>query len=68
MTKQERKAKTEEKRAAKKSRIKEMFDKEYDNATRGDGAESLFDSRKAELDAQARVRWRSTRRKIDVYY
>lgn len=32
-----------------------MFDQEYDKATRGDGAESLFDSRKAELDAQARV-------------
>lgn len=45
----------EEKRNAKKARIKQMFDQEYDKATQGDGAESLFDARKAQLDDQARV-------------
>ena len=55
LTKEDRKKKIEEKRLARKQRVKEMFDAEYDKATNGDGAESLFDARKAELDIQAKV-------------
>lgn len=45
----------EAKRLAKKQRIKEMFDAEYDRLADGDGPETFFDQRKAELDAQAKV-------------
>lgn len=55
VTKEDRKKKIEEKRLAKKQRVKEMFNAEYDKATNGDGPENKFDSRKAELDLQAKV-------------
>lgn len=55
ISKEERRKKIEEKRLAKKQRIKEMFDAEYDKATDGDGADSHFDSIKANFDKQANV-------------
>lgn len=55
LTPQERKAKIEQKRLAKKQRIKDMFDSEYDRQTHGDGEENFFDGRKSKLRAQAEV-------------
>lgn len=55
LTKEDRQKKIDDKRRAKKQRIKEMFNSEYDKVTSGDGAENRFDSRKAELDIQAKV-------------
>lgn len=55
LTKEDKKKKIEDKRLAKKQRVKEMFDNEYDKATKGDGQENKFDARKAELDVQAKV-------------
>ncbi len=50
---EERKKKMEEKRIAKKQRLKAMFDAEYDDKEGEDG--TYFDSLKSEMEQQAQV-------------